>query len=143
MAENFDIFGFDLSDEEMSQIATLDTGESQFFDHRDPEAVIRISSRPTPWTPGEWFVPDIASVQSRRVRSRHPGLRRFIPSEAFRMSVAPSERCGGFAGGIKAACGGFAGAATTERPQTWAKRPTPIPCVFEGFRPCLLAFAKH
>jgi 2,5-diketo-D-gluconate reductase A len=48
MAENFDIFGFDLSDEEMSQIATLDTGESQFFDHRDPEAVIRISSRPTP-----------------------------------------------------------------------------------------------
>jgi 2,5-diketo-D-gluconate reductase A len=48
MAENFDIFGFDLSDEEISQIATLDTGESQFFDHRDPEAVIRISSRPTP-----------------------------------------------------------------------------------------------
>jgi 2,5-diketo-D-gluconate reductase A len=48
MAENFDIFGFDLSDEEMSQIATLDTGESQFFDHRDPDAVIRISSRPTP-----------------------------------------------------------------------------------------------
>jgi 2,5-diketo-D-gluconate reductase A len=48
MAENFDIFGFDLSDEEMSQIATLDTGESQFFDHRDPEAVTRISSRPTP-----------------------------------------------------------------------------------------------
>jgi 2,5-diketo-D-gluconate reductase A len=48
MAENFDIFGFDLSDEEISQIAILDTGESQFFDHRDPEAVIRISSRPTP-----------------------------------------------------------------------------------------------
>jgi 2,5-diketo-D-gluconate reductase A len=48
MAENFDIFDFDLSDEEMSQIATLDTGESQFFDHRDPDAVIRISSRPTP-----------------------------------------------------------------------------------------------
>ena len=48
MAENFDIFDFDLSDEEMSQIAALDTGESQFFDHRDPEAVIRINSRATP-----------------------------------------------------------------------------------------------
>jgi hypothetical protein len=59
------------------------------------------------------------------------------------MSVAPSERCGGFAGGFKAACGGFAGAATTESPRTRAKRLTPIPRVFGGFRPCLLAFAKH
>lgn len=48
MAENFDMFGFTLSDEEMQQIAVLDTSESLFFDHRDPEAVIRLNSRPTP-----------------------------------------------------------------------------------------------
>jgi hypothetical protein len=30
-----------------------------------------------------------------------------------------------------------------ESPQTQAKRPTPIPRVFGGFRPCLLDFAKH
>lgn len=48
MAENFDVFDFTLTDEEMHQIATLDTHTSLFFDHRDPEAVIRLNSRPTP-----------------------------------------------------------------------------------------------
>jgi 2,5-diketo-D-gluconate reductase A len=48
MAENFGVLDFSLSDEEMHQIAALDTHESLFFDHRDPEAVIRLSSRPTP-----------------------------------------------------------------------------------------------
>jgi 2,5-diketo-D-gluconate reductase A len=48
MAENFNVFDFGLSDEEMQQIATLDTHTSLFFDHRDPEAVIRLNSRPTP-----------------------------------------------------------------------------------------------
>ncbi len=48
MAENFDVFDFDLSDDEMQQIAALDTRTSLFFDHRDPEAVIRLVSRPTP-----------------------------------------------------------------------------------------------
>jgi 2,5-diketo-D-gluconate reductase A len=48
MAENFDVFGFTLSDDEMHQIGALDTSTSLFFDHRDPDAVIRISSRPTP-----------------------------------------------------------------------------------------------
>ncbi len=48
MAENFDIFNFALSDSEMAEIATLDTGQSLFFDHRDPEAVTRLNSRPTP-----------------------------------------------------------------------------------------------
>jgi 2,5-diketo-D-gluconate reductase A len=48
MAENFDIFDFNLTHEEMQQIATLDTRTSLFFDHRDPEAVIRLTSRPTP-----------------------------------------------------------------------------------------------
>jgi 2,5-diketo-D-gluconate reductase A len=39
IAENFDIFGFELSPEEMESIATLDTAESLFFDHRDPKMV--------------------------------------------------------------------------------------------------------
>jgi len=39
IAENFDIFGFELSPEEMESIATLDTSESLFFDHRDPKMV--------------------------------------------------------------------------------------------------------
>ncbi|MED5524857.1 MAG: aldo/keto reductase [Pseudomonadota bacterium] len=37
--ENSQIFDFALSDSEMAQIATLDQGESAFFDHRDPERV--------------------------------------------------------------------------------------------------------
>ncbi|EJL65267.1 aldo/keto reductase [Flavobacterium sp. CF136] len=39
MAENFDIFDFSLSDQDMETIATLDTNKSLFFDHRDPEMV--------------------------------------------------------------------------------------------------------
>jgi 2,5-diketo-D-gluconate reductase A len=39
MAENFDVFDFELSAGEMSSIATLDTGTSSFFDHRDPAMV--------------------------------------------------------------------------------------------------------
>jgi 2,5-diketo-D-gluconate reductase A len=39
MAENFDVFDFQLSPEEMSSIAALDTGTSSFFDHRDPAMV--------------------------------------------------------------------------------------------------------
>ena len=42
MAQNFDVFDFALTDAEMGQIATLDTGESVFFDHRDPEWVGRL-----------------------------------------------------------------------------------------------------
>ncbi|MEW2135163.1 aldo/keto reductase [Streptomyces sp. NPDC005409] len=36
MAENFDVFDFALTDDQMAAIATLDTGKSLFFDHRDP-----------------------------------------------------------------------------------------------------------
>jgi 2,5-diketo-D-gluconate reductase A len=36
MAENFDVFDFDLTDDQMARIAGLDTGASLFFDHRDP-----------------------------------------------------------------------------------------------------------
>ena len=39
MAENFDIFGFDLDTSDMESIAALDTGQSLFFDHRDPAMV--------------------------------------------------------------------------------------------------------
>jgi diketogulonate reductase-like aldo/keto reductase len=45
MAENFDIFDFDLSAEDVNAIATLDSKQSSFFDHRDPAMVKAISSR--------------------------------------------------------------------------------------------------
>jgi 2,5-diketo-D-gluconate reductase A len=44
MQENFDVFDFELSNEDMSAIAKLDTGESLFFDHRDPKMVAALSS---------------------------------------------------------------------------------------------------
>lgn len=44
MAENFDVFDFVLDEEQMQQIAVLDTGSSLFFDHRDPDAVARLTS---------------------------------------------------------------------------------------------------
>jgi 2,5-diketo-D-gluconate reductase A len=49
MAENFDVFDFELSAGELSSIATLDTGTSSFFDHRDPTMVKWLSEakRPT------------------------------------------------------------------------------------------------
>lgn len=37
--ENIDIFDFELSADNMAQIATLDKNESAFFDHRNPEIV--------------------------------------------------------------------------------------------------------
>lgn len=43
MVENFNVFDFSLSDEDMSAIATLDKSESSFFSHSDPAMV-------------EWFV---------------------------------------------------------------------------------------
>lgn len=45
MAENFDIFDFELTGEEMAQVATLDTGASLFFDHRDPAMVAWLNGR--------------------------------------------------------------------------------------------------
>lgn len=43
MAENFDIFDFALAEDQMQQIAGLDTGASLFFDHRDPVMVAALS----------------------------------------------------------------------------------------------------
>lgn len=39
MVENFNIFDFELSPEDMNSIISLDTGVSSFFDHRDPKIV--------------------------------------------------------------------------------------------------------
>ncbi|MFV5702600.1 aldo/keto reductase [Flavobacterium sp. XS2P12] len=39
MRENFTIFDFELSADDMQMIQTLDTKESLFFDHRDPDMV--------------------------------------------------------------------------------------------------------
>ncbi|KAF0507533.1 aldo/keto reductase [Pediococcus pentosaceus] len=42
MAENLDVFDFELSDDDMQKMNSLDKNESQFFDHRDPEAIVSI-----------------------------------------------------------------------------------------------------
>lgn len=42
--ENFSVSDFELSDDEMAQIAALDTKASAFFDHRDPDVVKRLGS---------------------------------------------------------------------------------------------------
>ncbi|MDO4269253.1 MAG: aldo/keto reductase [Eubacteriales bacterium] len=44
MEENFDVFDFALSEQDMARIAELDTGVSAFFDHRDPAAVERLTN---------------------------------------------------------------------------------------------------
>lgn len=41
--QNFSIFDFDLDDADMASITTLDTGQTAFTDHRDPERVKRIA----------------------------------------------------------------------------------------------------
>ena len=45
MAENFNIFDFELTMEDMQAIAALDTSTSLFFDHRDPAMVKWLSER--------------------------------------------------------------------------------------------------
>src|SRR4051795_10374186 len=44
MAENLDVFDFALTAEQMSRIATMDTGASLFFDHRDPAVAGRLGT---------------------------------------------------------------------------------------------------
>src|SRR6266571_6128232 len=43
IVENFNIFDFDLSPEDMAAMRTLDTKTSSFFDHRDPNIVKALS----------------------------------------------------------------------------------------------------
>ncbi len=45
MAENLDIFNFRLDDADMAGIATLESGKSSFFSHRDPAIVKWMSER--------------------------------------------------------------------------------------------------
>ncbi|MFC1464693.1 MAG: aldo/keto reductase [Candidatus Brachytrichaceae bacterium NZ_4S206] len=49
MAENLNVFDFELSPQDMMAIATLDTRTSAFFDHRDPKVVkwLGEAKRPT------------------------------------------------------------------------------------------------
>ena len=49
IAENFNVFDFELGPGEMAAIATLDQGVSSFFDHRDPATVKSLgeANRPT------------------------------------------------------------------------------------------------
>lgn len=44
MAENIDVFGFSLSDEDKAAITTLNIGESQFFSHSDPNMIKMLSA---------------------------------------------------------------------------------------------------
>lgn len=44
IAENFDVFGFALTAEDMASIASLDTKTSSFLDHRDPQTVKQLSN---------------------------------------------------------------------------------------------------
>jgi len=45
MADNFDVFDFELSQADMDAIAALDTKSSSFFDHRDPKWVQQLGTR--------------------------------------------------------------------------------------------------
>lgn len=48
MVENFDVFDFQLSAEDMDAIKSLDTNTSAFFDHRDPAMVKWLGERKLP-----------------------------------------------------------------------------------------------
>jgi 2,5-diketo-D-gluconate reductase A len=45
MRENIDVFDFELTTDEMTRIAALDTGATLFFDHHDPAMVKWLNSR--------------------------------------------------------------------------------------------------
>jgi diketogulonate reductase-like aldo/keto reductase len=45
MAQNLDVFDFELTADELESIKALDTGASQFFDHADPKTVRHLAAR--------------------------------------------------------------------------------------------------
>lgn len=51
--ENFNIFDFELTEEDMKAIATLDQKTSLFFDHRDPAMVKWLGERKLDFEHGE------------------------------------------------------------------------------------------
>ena len=55
IAENFEVFDFELSDDDMDEIKTLDTSSSLFFDHANPEMV-------------EWF-DEMVEVRKKQQRA--------------------------------------------------------------------------
>jgi len=55
IAENFDVFDFELSDDDMDEIKTLNTSSSLFFDHTNPEMV-------------EWF-DEMVEVRKKQQRA--------------------------------------------------------------------------
>lgn len=57
MEENFNVFDFALSEEDMAEIAKLDKAESSFFSHQDPAMV-------------EWFVKMVEERKNQHDRSR-------------------------------------------------------------------------
>ncbi|MFI5043810.1 MAG: aldo/keto reductase [Acidimicrobiales bacterium] len=48
MEENFEVFDFELTDDEMEKVRALDTETSSFFDHRDPAMVKTLSEANRP-----------------------------------------------------------------------------------------------
>ena len=53
MAENLDVFDFELTGDDMAAITALDTGESSFFSFRDPNMV-------------EWFAQMVEERKKKR-----------------------------------------------------------------------------
>ncbi|WP_366933281.1 aldo/keto reductase [Nostoc sp. NMS7] len=45
MSENFNVFDFELSADDMDAVAMLDSKQSAFFDHRDPAIVKALGTR--------------------------------------------------------------------------------------------------
>lgn len=76
MRENVDIFYFVLDDGDMDKIEELDTKESAFFDHHDPEMV-------------EWFVERIGLIMPIE---RVNGIRRFNERNINQINFAKTMR---------------------------------------------------
>lgn len=84
MAENLGVFDFTLTEDEMARIATLDSGTSMFFDHRDPTMVTWLNSRaeaegatqtPAPGGHRGVVTGTIATAASHRTTTGEHGMR--------------------------------------------------------------------
>ena len=45
MRENFEVFDFELTSDEVGRVAAMDRGESLFFDHHDPTIASQFANR--------------------------------------------------------------------------------------------------